>query len=207
MGIEEVNATQSLGPAVAMIDISDIPPGLCALDALVKEAEVSVVSAGTIQRGHYLILFAGQVEPVGMSLDRALHLAGSAVVDSVMLPNAEPNIVPSLMTGRVSVPTTGDTLGVVQTGSPPTLLTAVDCALKGSMVQLMELRVAEGLGGKAFANLWGELVDVQAAITLAHEAIARGNAERSSTTIIPRADDVVVQAIRHGTRFFGEWRG
>lgn len=198
---------ESAGPAVAMLDIADIPPGLRALDALAKEAEVDVISAGTIQRGHYLILFGGDVEPVRMAYDRARALASEALEDSVLLPHAEPRIVPSLMRGQVRWPAPGDTLGVVQTGSPPTLLAAVDAALKGAMVELVELRVAEGLGGKAIANLWGELVDVESAIAIAHDAVARGNASRCSTTIIPRADDAVVRAIRSGSRFFGEWRG
>ena len=198
---------QVVGPALAMLDIGDIPPGLRALDALAKEAEVSVVSAGTIQRGHYLILFGGEVEPVQMSFLRALELAGAAVEDAVLLPHAEERIVPSMMRGLIRWPAPGDTLGVVQTGSPPTMLAAVDAALKGAEVQLVELRVADGLGGKAIANLWGELVDVQAAIGFATDAMARGKSQRCSTTIIPRADDAVVQAISSGTRFFGEWRG
>jgi bacterial microcompartment shell protein len=198
---------QVVGPALAMLDIGDIPPGLRALDALAKEAEVSVVSAGTIQRGHYLILFGGEVGPVEMSFHRALALAGAAVEDAVLLPHAEERIVPSMMRGLIRWPAPGDTLGVVQTGSPPTMLAAVDAALKGAEVQLVELRVADGLGGKAIANLWGELVDVQAAIGFATDAIAMGKPQRCSTTIIPRADDAVVQAISSGTRFFGEWRG
>lgn len=198
---------RAVGPALAMLDIGDIPPGLRALDALAKEAEVSVISAGTIQRGHYLILFGGEVEPVDMSFRRALDLAGAAVEDAVLLPHAEERIVPSMMRGLIRWPAPGDTLGVVQTGSPPTMLAAVDAALKGAEVQLVELRVADGLGGKAIANLWGELVDVQAAIGLATDAMAKGNSQRCSTTIIPRADDAVVQAISSGTRFFGEWRG
>lgn len=197
----------AVGPALAMLDIGDIPPGLRALDALAKEAEVSVISAGTIQRGHYLILFGGEVEPVEMSFRRALDLAGEAVEDAVLLPHAEERIVPSMMGGLIRWPAPGDTLGVVQTGSPPTMLAAVDAALKGAEVQLVELRVADGLGGKAIANLWGELVDVQAAIGFATDAMAKGKSQRCSTTIIPRADDAVVQAISSGTRFFGEWRG
>jgi microcompartment protein CcmL/EutN len=198
---------KEVGPALAMLEVGDIPPGLRALDALAKEAEVSVISAGTIQRGHYLILFGGDVEPVEISFQRAMALAGAAVEDAVLLPHAEERIVPSMMRGLIRWPAPGDTLGVVQSGSPPTMLAAVDAALKGAQVELVELRVADGLGGKAIATLWGELVDVEAAIGLATDAMARGKMQRCSTSIIPRADDAVVQAISSGTRFFGEWRG
>jgi microcompartment protein CcmL/EutN len=190
-----------------MLDIGDIPVGLRVLDALAKEAEVTVGAAGTIQRGHYLILFGGEVEPVEMSFVRAKGVVGPSLEDAVMLPHAEERIVPSMMQGLIRWPAVGDTLGVVQTGSPPTMLRAVDAALKGAEVQLVELRVADGLGGKAIATLWGELFDVEAAIAQATDAMARGNAARGSTTIIPRADETVVRAISSGTRFFGEWRG
>ena len=56
-----------------MLDVDDIPLGLVALDALVKEAEVEVLSAGTVQDGRYLILFGGAVEPVQRSLGRAVQ--------------------------------------------------------------------------------------------------------------------------------------
>jgi microcompartment protein CcmL/EutN len=174
---------------------------------LAKEADVTVGAAGTIQRGHYLILFGGDVHSVELSFQRALEVANQAVDDAVLLAHAEERIIPSMMDGLIRWPAPGDTLGVVQTSSPPTMLRAIDAALKGALVQLVELRVADGLGGRAIANFWGELVDVQAAIALANDAMAKGNAKRGSTTIIPRADDAVIKAIRSGTRFFGEWRG
>ena len=46
---------QALGPALAMVELCDIPSGLVALDALAKEAPVVVVGAGTIHHGHFLL--------------------------------------------------------------------------------------------------------------------------------------------------------
>jgi microcompartment protein CcmL/EutN len=195
------------GPAVAMLDICDVPVGLRALDALAKEAPVQVLGAGTVQPGRFLLLFRGQVEPVQMAFSRARDLASPSLLDAVLLPRCEERILPAALDARLRWPVPGDTAGLVQTASPPTLLGAVDAALKGACVDLVELRVADGLGGKSIATLWGEIFDVQAALSLALDAIARGNAAGCSTTIIPRADDEVVQAIRGGTRFFKEWRG
>jgi microcompartment protein CcmL/EutN len=190
-----------------MLAIGDVPLGLRALDVLAKEAPVLVLAAGTIQNGDYLIAFSGQVEPVELSFGKATRAAAGALVDVVLLPHAEERIVPSLRDGVVRFPAPGDTLGVVQTQSPPTLLRAVDAALKGALVELCELRVGDGLGGKAIATLWGETHDVEAAIALAEAAIARGRGEGSSTAVIPNADGAVGSAIRAGTRFFKEWRG
>ena len=101
----------------------------------------------------------------------------------------------------------GDALGVIQTGTPPTLLRAVDAALKGALVDLVELRVADGLGGKAVASLWGETPDVEAALALADRTISRGQMAGYSATIIRNADPEVAQALSSTTGFFKEWRG
>ncbi len=201
------------GPAVAMLQVTDVPLGLRALDALLKEAPVEVLATGTVQCGHYLIAFGGQLEATLRSFDRALEVAGDAVHDSVLLPDAESRIVPAFRDGVVRPPSGGDALGVVQSAACPVILGAVDMALKGAEVDLLELRVADGLGGKALATLWGKVHDVEAAMELVlrfaaghvdRGALARGEV---TTAVIPNADMDVQRAVSSGTRFFREWRG
>lgn len=200
-------ALEATGPALAMLDIAAAPPGLHALDALVKEAEVRVLSAGTVQSGRFLVLFGGEVEPVDRAYRRALAVTGRAVVDSVLLPHAEPRIAAAIHHGAVRLPAPGDTLGVLQTPTNPTILRAVDAALKGALVELVELRIADGLGGQAVASLWGESYDVEAAIELAERAFAEVGLEGAWTTIIRNADPEVARALKTTTRFYKEWRG
>jgi microcompartment protein CcmL/EutN len=199
--------TEIHGPALAMLEIGDLPSGFAALDALAKEATVTVLAAGTLQHGTYLVAFAGEVLAVELSFARAEARAAGFVIDAVLLPHAEPRLVPALRDGTVRFPLPGDALGVVQTGSSPTLLRALDAALKGAQVDLVELRVAEGLGGRALGTLWGSQHDVEAAIELATEAFARGRREGCSTAVIANADREVGRALRGGTRYFKEFRG
>lgn len=203
----------SPGPALCLVEIDDVPLGLRALDALIKEAEVEIAARGTIQPGRYLIGFAGEVEPVERSLSRALAVAGGAIFDQVLLPDAEPRILPAFRDGTVRFDAPGDALGVVQVASSPVLLAMVDAALKGANVELVELRLADGLGGRAIASYWGEIHDVQAAAELSERAHAR-HAERFSAmrdglsmVVIPNADPETRKAVSGGTRFYGEWRG
>jgi microcompartment protein CcmL/EutN len=201
------------GPALALLELCDVPRGLRALDALVKEADVAVLARGTVQCGRYLVAFAGQVEAVERSYARAVGVAEAAVGDQVLLPDAEPRIVPAFRDGVVRWPARGDALGVVQTASSPVLLAVVDAALKGADVDLVELRLADGLGGRAIATLWGEIHDVEAALEITERAVER-HAERHgsgreglSTVVVPNADEETMSAVSGGTRFFGEWRG
>ena len=198
---------QRSGPALAMLLLGEIPPGLRVLDALAKENEVEVLRTGTIHCGHYLILFGGEVGPVERSWRRALDTAGSSVVDEVLLPHAEARLAPAIETGMIRWPAPGDTLGVLQAASPPVLVRAVDAALKGALVELVELRVGDGLGGKAIASLWGETHDVEAAVDLARASFEKAGAVGASTAVIPRADPAVREALGSGSRFFKEWHG
>jgi microcompartment protein CcmL/EutN len=201
------------GPALALLEIGSVPLGLRALDALVKEALVEVAARGTVQCGRYLIAFTGEVEAVERSHARALEAAAGAICDQVLLPDAEPRILPAFRDGILREPEWGDALGVVQSSSSPVLLALVDAALKGANVELVELRLADGLGGKAIASYWGEIQDVEAAIELSERALMR-HAERqgvpqseASMVVIPNADDETRDAVRGGTRFYLEWRG
>ncbi|HEY3350497.1 MAG TPA: BMC domain-containing protein [Thermoanaerobaculia bacterium] len=195
------------GPSLAMVLLGEIPPGLRVLDALAKEAEVNVLQAGTIHCGRYLILFGGEVGPVERSWRRALDIAGVHVVDEVFLAHAEVRLAPAIGTGAIRWPAPGDTLGVLQAATPPALIRAVDAALKGALVELVELRVGDGLGGKAIASLWGETHDVEAAVDLARASFEKAGAVNASTAVIPRADPAVRDALGSPSRFFKGFAG
>jgi len=194
---------QKVGPALAMLDISDVPRGMSTLDALVKESPVTVVSAGTIPSGRYLILFGGGVEVVEYAWNKARATAGSSLLDAVMLPHAEERILPAISAQKPKTPDAGDTLGVLQAGSAPTIIRAIDHALKGAYVELLELRVALGLTGKATALLWGETHDVEAAIALARDAGKLGRGDTVSWSIVRNADPEITRAFDGGSAFFG----
>ncbi len=195
------------GPALAMLLLGDIPPGLFVLDALAKEADVEVLQTGTIHCGRYLILFGGEVGPVERAWRRALDSAGPQVLDEVLLPHAEARLLPAIKSGVIRWPAPGDTLGVLQAATPPVLVRAVDATLKGTLVDLVELRVGDGIGGKAIASLWGETHDVVAAVDLARASFERAGAQGASTAVIPRADPAIREALGSASRFFREFRG
>jgi microcompartment protein CcmL/EutN len=194
-------------PALAMLDLSDVPPGLCVLDALAKEALVEVHGAGTMEGGRFLILFGGEVEAVNFAWAKARTAGGAALWDQVLLPHAERRLLPAIQKAEVRWPAPGDTLGALQAGSPPTLLGAVDAALKGTGVELVQLRVGDGLGGKAIAMLWGETHEIEAAMSLAYDAFARGRTEGCTGSVIRNADAEVARAIAPWSGFFKGWRG
>lgn len=151
--------------ALALVEVASVARGLRALDALVKKAPVDVLEANLIEPGRFLILFAGGVAEVGESYDEASRVAEGEVVARMLLPLAHQDLVRGLR-GHEDVRGADemDTLGVVEGRHVAPTLEACDRSLKDALVVLAGVRVAGGLGGRAWYVVHGAQHDVEAAI-------------------------------------------
>lgn len=156
-------------PAIALVEFESIAIGLRAGDAMVKRAPVEVTYAGTIHPGRYLVLVGGDVACVEESYAAGLAAGADALVDKIFLPSAHPEVVRYLrgMRGRV----TGEALGIVETRTVAATVGAADRGLKGAEVDLVELKLADRLGGKAYCVFCGAVADVEAAVEIAVERL------------------------------------
>jgi microcompartment protein CcmL/EutN len=154
-------------PALALLEFSSIAAGIQAADAMVKRAPIDVIKAGTVQPGKYLVLIGGQVADVEESLAAGREVGGAAAVDFVYLPQVHPEVVESIGGGRV--PQVTDALGVIETTTVTTVAAAIhaaDAGIKGAEVRLVEVRLADGLGGKGIVLFSGLVADVEAAVEI-----------------------------------------
>ena len=158
---------------------------------------MEVLATGTIHCGHYLILFGGEVEAVERSF--AGRSTRRAAPSSTRCSSRTPRRAscPRSGPGSMRWPAPGDTLGVLQAGHSNASARR-RAALKGAQVELVELRLGDGLGGKAIASLWGETHDVEAAIEIARASLEKSLAAGASTAVIPRADPAVLEASARG---------
>jgi len=149
-------------PALALVETNSIAAGILAGDAMVKKAVVQLLEARSICPGKYMILIGGEVGPVREAYDVGQAMAADALVDQLMLPNVHPSVFPALMS---ATPPRGDeALGVIETVTAAVCIVAADAAVKAADVQLLEIRLANGLGGKSFVLLEGIVADVEAAV-------------------------------------------
>jgi microcompartment protein CcmL/EutN len=84
-------------------------------------------------------------------------------------------------------------VGVVETFAVASAILAADAACKRAEVRLIELRLARGLGGKAFFTLTGELGDVEAAIAAAEAILGAESGLLLRTEVIPRPHPEMVR--------------
>ena len=151
-------------PAIALLEFSSIAAGIEAGDAMVKRAPVHKIQAGTVQPGHYLVLVVGDVASVEEAFAAGKQAGQAALRDTLFLPNVHPEVVASLSGKRQAAQ--DDALGVIETISVASAIVAADAGVKGAEVSLLQLRLADGLGGKGLVYFHGLVADVETAVSL-----------------------------------------
>ncbi len=114
------------------------------------------------------ILVAGEVAEVEESMTAGVASAGEHLLDSVFLPQPAAALMPALM-GETDT-AQGDSLCIVETTMAASAIRSADAAVKATGVRLLELRLATGLGGKAYYVLGGLLHLVEEAAASGAEA-------------------------------------
>lgn len=174
---------------LGMLEWDGVARGLEATDALFKHAEVKPVLVRPVSPGRFVALFSGEVEAVRSGLDRGREVGRDAVVDALLLAAPHPGIVPAL--GARVPPRDIEAVGVIETDSICSLMAAADGAAKCAEVRLLEIRLAMGLGGRAFSVLTGEVSHVESAITLGSD-LARDRGHHVASSVIPSPGPVTL---------------
>ena len=193
----------ALEPALALLELDSIAAGIEAGDAMAKRAPIDVIRAGTVHPGKYLILVGGAVADVEEALEAGRAVGASSVLDVVFLPNVHPELVAAIRGERRAA--AGDALGIIETATVAAIIEAADAGLKGARVRLLEMRLADDLGGKGYLLFDGTLADVQAAVEIGAGRIAGspGLAQRVS----PRLHAEMADNLAADARFAARVRG
>ena len=100
----------------------------------------------------------------------ATKLATGCLIDSFVITNIHPDVITAL--GRTAVAPPTGALGILESFNVATLIKAADACAKSAAIQLLEVRVAMALGGKAFVTMTGDVAAVQVAVQAGREIIA-----------------------------------
>jgi microcompartment protein CcmL/EutN len=160
----ELRDDVALRSCIGLLELCSIARGIEVADAVLWEARVEVLFATPVHPGKYVILFTGSVEDVKSSVRSGGEVAGSDLVDQLVIPQVHEQVVPMLRRNGGHVKGELDAIGVIETNTVASAIVAADIALKTATVDLLELRIANGLGGKSFFTLTGEVSDVRSAV-------------------------------------------
>ena len=173
--------------AIGVVEIASIAWGVEAADAMAKVAPVDFVDTVMVTPGKYVVIVHGDPSSVDSSVARGREVAGDQVVDWLLIPFIHPQVYPAIR--NESACEHIEALGLVETASVATGIVAADRAAKAAAVQLVQLHLARGIGGKSILTLTGELPEVEAAVE-AGKADAEAAGKLVATRIIanPHAD-------------------
>jgi len=189
-----------ISQAFALLEFEDIAAGVLAVDRMLKRSPVALLRCGTVHRGRYLALVGGSVASTeeAHSAGREIGIEMGALTDEVLLPDPHPALVDAIE-GERRVPE-AEAVGVLEISSSPGLLRVVDAALKAVPVNLVEVRMADGLGGRALAIVDGRMSDVQECLDMA-PTILGDRARVLGSSLLPRLDETLREVLGAGTSF------
>jgi microcompartment protein CcmL/EutN len=168
--------------AIGVVEFTSVARGIFTADQMVKVSDVEIVTASSSCPGKYIAIVHGDVAAVQDSVKTGERIAEEYFVDSMIIPNVSPEVFPAI-TGT-TMPEKIQALGVMESFSIATMILAADAALKAANVEAIELRLGNGLGGKAFFTFTGNVAAVEASIEAGRE-IAEEKGLLVNAEIIP----------------------
>ncbi len=157
-------------PAVALLELRSIARGVKTADAMVKKSPVRLMEARTVCPGKYIILIAGETEAVEQAFKEGIEAGAEMVIEELFLPHAHSQLIPAME--ACTEISDIDSLAIIETFTVASVILSADAAAKNAEVDLIELRMANGLGGKSFYTMTGELHEIEAAVDAGVEIIS-----------------------------------
>jgi len=185
-------------PSIALLELSSIAVGIFAADAMVKRAPITVLKSGTVHNGKFLILIGGSVASVEESFYSGIDSGSEKIIDQVQLPDVHQKVHDAILGDRQRC--TGEAIGIIETSTVAAIIKSADAAVKGASIEILEIRSADDLGGKAFAIFNGEIEDVQSAIEISKENVTKKEFWIRDK-IIPRISPEMVKQLDQTTVF------
>ncbi len=148
--------------ALGLIEYKSIARGMAACDSMLKAGNVDLVTATVLCPGKFVALVAGDVGAVMAAVEKAMDFDPPFAIADLILPQVHPAVFPALTATTAYEPQ--GAIGVIETMDAASGIIAGDTAAKAGNINLLEIRLARGMGGKAFVLLCGELAAVEAAV-------------------------------------------
>ena len=167
---------------IGFLELNSIAKGMEVADCVLKTAEVKLVFSRAGCPGKYYLLFTGEVAAVQESIDAGCRLGGQFVVDHCVIPRVHPQVISAIHSATML--DNMRAIGVMEFFS----------VAKAADVQLLDVRLGTGIGGKSFVVLTGEVAAVSEAVSC---GISTPNAEGMvvSSVVIPGPHPELLDAL------------
>jgi microcompartment protein CcmL/EutN len=156
--------------SIGLIELSSVAAGFAVADTMLKAGNVRLLLSRSICSGKYMVLIGGDTAAVEAAVEAGGEAAGGCLIDSLVVANLHQDVF--LAIGRTQPVEPTGALGILESFNVATLIQAADAVAKSASVQLLEVRLAMALGGKAFCTMTGDVASVNAAVAAGRKVIA-----------------------------------
>ncbi|MFZ5967670.1 MAG: BMC domain-containing protein [Bacillota bacterium] len=178
--------------SIGLVEFKSIAIGIQAADVMLKAANVELILSSPLCPGKYIIIVSGDVGAIKNAVKEGEKTGGTFTIGSYVIPNAHKDIFPAL-TATTEYDKIGS-LGIIETMSAIAAIEAGDVAAKAANVQLLEIRVARGLGGKGFVLLTGEVAAIKSAVKACENRLGESG-DVISTVVISSPSPALVSKL------------
>jgi len=177
---------------IGFLELNSIAKGVEAADIVLKTAAVNLIFARSGCPGKYYLLFTGEVAAVQASLDAGYAVGGDHVVDACVIPRVHSQVIQAI--NMTNMPEEMQAVGVMEFFSVTASVYGADAAVKAADVDLVDVRLGTGIGGKSFVILTGEVAAVTEAV---HAGINTPNAQgmQVSSVVIPSPHPELLESL------------
>lgn len=179
--------------SIGLIELSSVASGFAVADTMLKAGDVRLMLSRSICSGKYMVLIGGETAAVEAAVDAGDEAAGGCLIDKLVVPNLHPDVFTAI--GRTQPVEPTGALGILESFNVATLIQAADEVAKAADVQLLEIRLAMALGGKAFCTLTGDVASVQAAVAAGRKVIAEAGVLVNAVVISRPHPDVYREVV------------
>ena len=167
--------------AIGILELTSIARGMELGDVMLKSANVQLLLCRTLCPGKFLLMLGGDVGAVQQAIAAGTARAGEMLVDSLVLANIHPSVLPAI--SGLNVVGQRQAAGIVETWSVAACISAADHAVKAANVTLIG---SEKIGsGLVSIMVRGDVGAVKAAVEAGGAAASRLG-EVIATHVIPR---------------------
>lgn len=178
--------------SIGFVETNSIAKGVEAADAMLKAAQVELLFSRPNCPGKYNVLVCGEVAAVQAAVDAGARVAGGFLIEQLVIAQLHPSVVPAINLG--TAPGEVNAVGILEYFSITGAILGADTAVKAAEVELIDVRLGTGIGGKSFAVLTGEVAAVQAAVDCGIAAAQEAGLLLASA-VIPRPTPAVFESL------------
>ncbi len=180
---------------LGVVESRSIAEGVEIADCMVKAAAVELIRAATVCGGRYLIYVAGDRAAVSTSVKCAQD-SGRALVGCFVISNIAAQVLDVLKksSGQAA---RGEALGVIEARTVSSGIRAADSAVKRALIRLLRLATGQGINGKSYFVISGDVAAVEEAADASRSALGK---DLVAAVVIPSPSVSVVEALTSAKR-------